>query len=111
MSPRCLIHDVLNIVDNPAAEAGPLRDFREEDEPPIDELYREWRRDRGSTSLEADEKAVELLETALAAGASGEPVPDPFGLGRIAAEFERIVDRLKAAQAAKAPHAAADEAD
>ena len=98
LQPDIVIHELRNPVANPSRIENPEIDFEEQPEPPLDELYAEWRRDRQSTEREADDGAVELFRTAL--HAVREPTDDPFGIKKLEDRFETIAARLKMKTAA-----------
>ena len=92
IEPTVQIHEVINEVTNPSRVDAHEIEFEDIPEPGIDELYREWRRDRRTTERENDDEAVELLRTAL--DAAEDPSPDPFGIGRLERQFEEIMANL-----------------
>ena len=105
LEPGIVIHELRNPVTNPEKLAAREIAFEDRPEPPIDELYEEWRRDRQGEEREADDGAVELFKTALQA--VREPTDDPFGIKRLEERFEAIAARLRA----NSPTAAAAPAD
>ena len=93
IEPGIVIHEIRNPVTNPSRIEGQEIAFEDRPEPPIDELYEEWRRDRQTVEREADDSAVELFRTALKA--VREPTEDPFGLKKLEERFEAIAARLQ----------------
>ena len=91
----CAMHDIVNEVENPgAADAGDL-EFEETAEPPLEDLYRDWRRDRGRTERGEDDRAVDLFKTALATVRELAPPRDPFGVDALRKEFGEVTRRLQ----------------
>ena len=97
LEPSVLIHDLRNDVENPSVRDAALLEFEDVGEPEIHEMYRDWRRDRQGVERETDDRAVQLLQTALT------PEPDPFGTEALGEEFKDAMKRLHAGTAAPKP--------
>ena len=91
-SPKVKIHELINQVRNEAAIAITDHDYQPVTEPPIEELYTEWRKTRTGTEREKDETAqalfIEAIQNAQAPGTSD------FGIGALQMEADKLLDDL-----------------
>ena len=90
--PSILIHNLRNEVDNPDARDAALLNFDEVTEPPLDEMYRQWREERLTPERGSDDAAVALFNKAIAA-LDGHTA-DPFGIETLQQRFDAIMQRL-----------------
>lgn len=93
-SPRCHVFHVANAVRKQAVKAVATHPS-DGSEPPIEELFEEWRTTRGARMAAPAEAVRSLFSEAL--GAAAGDAPD-FGTARLAAEADRVLASLAAAR-------------
>ena len=91
-SPKVKIHELINQVRNEAAVAITDHDYQPVTEPPIEELYTEWRKTRTSTEREKDETAQALFTEAIQNAQA--PGTSDFGIGALQMEADKLLDEL-----------------
>ena len=91
-SPKAAVFELVNRVGNEDAMAITDYDYADVAEPPITELFDEWRKTRGGEQREADETLNALFGESLANAQA--PGTSDFGIGALTAEFEEIRARL-----------------
>ena len=91
-SPGAAVFELVNRVGNDDVKAITDYDYAEVAEPPVEELFDEWRKTRGGEEREADETINALFREAIANAQV--PGTSDFGIGKLAAEFDAIRARL-----------------
>ena len=71
-------------------------EYAASEEPPLPELYHEWRKSRGAEDREEDHAAVSLLEEALHNVEA--PGTSDFGVGELTRKVDALLARLRRAR-------------
>lgn len=91
-SPKALVHEIVNQVQNVDAMAITDYDYEPVVEPPMDELFIEWRKTRASTERSNDETARALFNEALRNAQA--PGTTDFGIGPLTEKAENVLKAL-----------------
>ncbi len=94
-SPKAAVVELLCRVGNDEAKAITDYEYTDVAEPPVGELFDEWRKTRGGEGRGADAAIGRLFAEALANAEA--PGTSDFGIGALAAEFDQLRARLAAA--------------
>ena len=93
-APETVVHELTNMVRNQEARAVTDYDYRPGAEPPLEELFVEWRRSRTKDERENDDVAGVLFADAMQN--AGTPGANDHGVERIGADAEQAIARLNA---------------
>ena len=91
-SPEARVHEIVNQVQNVEAMAITDYDYDPVAEPPMDELFIEWRKTRTSTERDNDDTARALFNEALRNAQA--PGTSDFGIGPLTDRAERVLETL-----------------
>ena len=91
-APDAVIHELTNLVRNQEARAVTDYDYRPVAEPPLEELFIEWRRSRTKDERENDDVAGVLFAQALKN--AGMPGTHDYGVDRISDDAEKAISQL-----------------
>lgn len=94
-SPTARVHRLVNVVENSTPEGLTIGD-EDETEPPLRELYGEYRRSRMPEEREPDEAMIALFDEALRNAQA--PGTSDFGIGALERRADDILARLAAAR-------------
>lgn len=91
-APDAVVHELTNLVRNQEARAVTDYDYRPVAEPPLEELFIEWRRSRTKDERENDDVAGVLFAQAMQN--AGMPGTNDYGVERIGDDAEKAIARL-----------------
>ena len=92
-APDAVIHELTNVVRNQEAVAVDDYDYRPVSEPPLEELYVEWRKTRTRRERENDDVAAELFAQALKN--SSAPGSSDYGADKLEERTNEAIETLQ----------------